>query len=68
MHARGAVLLHLVAEADPSIPVIFVDTQKMFPETLAYRETLTRLLGLANSSVIRPDAADRRKRAVKNVI
>src|SRR5215203_5093400 len=37
---ESAVLLHLVASADPAIPVIFVDTQKMFPETLAYREDL----------------------------
>ncbi|MFC3098642.1 phosphoadenylyl-sulfate reductase [Alteraurantiacibacter palmitatis] len=51
---ESAVLLHLVATADPSVPVIFVDTLKMFPETLAYRETLTSLLGLANSSVVQP--------------
>ncbi|MEO6042264.1 MAG: phosphoadenylyl-sulfate reductase [Croceibacterium sp.] len=54
---ESAVLLHLVASADPAIPVIFVDTQKMFPETLAYRETLSGLLGLANSSVVQPDQA-----------
>src|SRR5688572_11836954 len=54
---ESAVLLHLVASADPTIPVIFVDTQKMFPETLDYRETLTERFGLVNSSVIQPDAA-----------
>src|SRR5687768_5601792 len=54
---ESAVLLHLVASADPTIPVIFVDTQKMFPETLDYRATLTERFGLANSSVIQPDAA-----------
>jgi len=54
---ESAVLLHLVAQADPSVPVIFVDTLKMFGETLAYRETLTRLLGLVNSSVVAPDEA-----------
>lgn len=53
---ESAVLLHLVAQADPSVPVIFVDTLKMFPETLAYREKLVERLGLANSFSIEPDA------------
>src|SRR3990170_5728948 len=39
---ESAVLLHLVATADSTIPVIFVDTMKMFHETLEYRDTLTR--------------------------
>ena len=54
---ESAVLLHLVAQADPSVPVIFVDTLKMFPETLDYRETLVERLGLTNSRVVQPDAA-----------
>ncbi|WP_305098238.1 phosphoadenylyl-sulfate reductase [Croceibacterium aestuarii] len=52
---ESAVLLHLVAAADPATPVIFVDTLKMFPETLAYRDTLVAHLGLTNSSVVTPD-------------
>ncbi len=51
---ESAVLLHLVAKADPNIPVVFVDTLKMFPETLAYRDTLTKVLGIRNSEIIRP--------------
>jgi phosphoadenosine phosphosulfate reductase len=54
---ESAVLLHLVAQADPATPVIFVDTMKMFQETLDYRETLTQRLGLTNSSVVQPDPA-----------
>ncbi len=54
---ESAVLLHLVAGADRSIPVVFVDTLKMFPETLAYRDTLVERLGIVNSSVVQPDAA-----------
>jgi phosphoadenosine phosphosulfate reductase len=53
---ESAVLLHLVAQADRKVPVIFVDTLKMFPETLAYRETLATLLGQTSSSVVTPDA------------
>ena len=52
---ESAVLLHLVATADPTVPVIFVDTLKMFQETLDYRGTLTERLGLVNSSVVTPD-------------
>ncbi len=44
--AESAVLLHLVAKADPAIPVLFLDTGKHFPETLAYRDELTDRLGL----------------------
>jgi len=54
---ESAVLLHLVAQADPATPVIFVDTLKMFQETLDYREALTKRLGLVNSSVVQPDPA-----------
>lgn len=54
---ESAVLLHLMAEADRTVPVIFVDTLKMFPETLDYRDTLIAHLGIANSSVVTPDAA-----------
>jgi phosphoadenosine phosphosulfate reductase len=54
---ESAVLLHLVAQADPATPVIFVDTLKMFRETLAYREQLIQHLGLTNNSVVTPDPA-----------
>ena len=54
---ESAVLLHLVAQADPATPVIFVDTLKMFDETLAYRETLIERLGLSDNAVVQPDPA-----------
>ncbi|RVT39474.1 phosphoadenylyl-sulfate reductase [Sphingobium algorifonticola] len=53
--AESAVLLHLVAQADPEVPVIFVDTRKMFPETLAYRDQLVAQLGIRNSLTVTPD-------------
>ena len=53
---ESAVLLHLVAKADPAIPVIFVDTLKMFPETLDYRKTLIETFGIKNASIVTPDA------------
>lgn len=54
---ESAVLLHMVALADPATPVIFTDTMRMFPETLAYRNTLVRRLGLSDVRVFRPDPA-----------
>lgn len=55
--AESAVLLDLVARVDPSTPVIFVDTGRLFPETLAYQETLSRHLDLLDVRVVRPSAA-----------
>ncbi|GGD56665.1 phosphoadenylyl-sulfate reductase [Erythrobacter arachoides] len=52
---ESAVLLDLVSRADPTVPVIFVDTLKMFPETLAYRDTLIERFGIVNAEVVRPD-------------
>lgn len=52
---ESAVLLHLVAQADPDVPVIFVDTLKMFPETLAYRDELVARFGIRNSETVAPD-------------
>lgn len=54
--AESAVLLHLVASVDPSVPVIFLDTLKHFPETLAYRDLLIARLGLTDVRIVRPDA------------
>jgi len=54
---ESAVLLHLVAQAAPATPVLFLDTGKMFPETLAYRDTLVTRLGLSDLRVLTPDAA-----------
>ena len=52
---ESAVLLHLIAEASRQVPVIFVDTLKMFPETLAYRDELVRRFGFAHSWTVEPD-------------
>jgi phosphoadenosine phosphosulfate reductase len=55
--AESAVLLHMIAEVDRSVPVIFLDTLKLFPETLAYREALSARLGLTDVRVVQPDPA-----------
>lgn len=52
--AESAVLLDLVAQIDPAIPVLFLDTGELFDETLEYRRQLTDKLGLADVRVIKP--------------
>ncbi|MFK4793209.1 phosphoadenylyl-sulfate reductase [Sphingobium sp. ZW T5_29] len=53
---ESAVLLHLVAMADRNVPVIFVDTLKMFTETLDYRDTLIGRFGFTDSRAVTPIA------------
>ena len=53
--AESAVLLHMIAEIDRDVPVIFTNTQKMFGETLAYRDELSERLGFTDLRVYRPD-------------
>lgn len=44
--AQSAVLLHMVTQIKPDIPVIFIDTQHLHAETYRYKRDLTNLLGL----------------------
>ena len=53
--AESAVLLHMVASIDRSVPVISLDTGKLFWETVAYRSRLISLLGLTDIRIIKPD-------------
>lgn len=51
---ESAVLLDLVAQVNPATPVIFLETGKHFPETLAYRDTLIQRLGLTDVRSVAP--------------
>lgn len=59
--AESAALLHLVSQIDASVPVLFLETGKHFPETLAYRDLLTDRLGL-NLVNVYPDLEDLQSR------
>lgn len=52
--AQSAVLLHLWSVVCRELPVTFIDTGFLFPETLAYRDRLAARLGL-DVRVLRPD-------------
>ena len=51
---ESAALLKVMADVDPAIPVIFLDTGWLFEETLAYRDNLTAMLGLRDVRSVKP--------------
>jgi phosphoadenosine phosphosulfate reductase len=55
--ADSAVLLHMAAQIDKALPVLFLETGVLFPETLAYRDRLVELLDLRNVISIAPSRA-----------
>ncbi len=65
--AESAVLLHLVASIAPATPVLFLDTRRHFPETLAYRDLLIERLGLTGVLNLTPDAAVLEARDASNL-
>ncbi len=56
--AESAVLLDLAAKVSPDIPVLFLDTGKLFGETKRYRDTLIEKLGLMAVKTLTPDDQD----------
>ena len=56
--SESAVLLHMLAQVDPTIPVVFLNTGKLFGETLRYRDRLQDVLGLTDLRVMGPHPAD----------
>jgi len=53
--ADSVVLLHLISTIDRTLPVLFLDTEMLFPETLAYQVDVAGRLGLTDVRRIRPD-------------
>lgn len=52
--AESAVLLKLVADIDPRTPILFLNTGKLFGETLRYRDRLQEALGLGDVRSLSP--------------
>jgi phosphoadenosine phosphosulfate reductase len=51
---ESAVLLKFIADVDPSLPVLFLDTLWLFKETLAYRDALVERLKLTDVRTVTP--------------
>ncbi|QUD88744.1 phosphoadenylyl-sulfate reductase [Phenylobacterium montanum] len=56
--SESAVLLHMAAQIDPDIAVIFLDTGMLFGQTLDYRKQLAQRLGLTGVRDERPQFQD----------
>ena len=56
--AESVVLLHMAAVVDKATPVLFIDTQMLFTETLEYQQEVSERLGLKNVQIIRADDED----------
>ncbi len=56
--AESVVLLHLAAMVKRDVPVIFIDTEMLFAETLVYQQDVAERLRLENVTVIRADDID----------
>jgi len=54
--AESVVLLHMAPVVDRS-PVICIDTEMLFAETLVYQADVSERLGLTNVRIIHADAA-----------
>lgn len=53
--ADSAVLLHMIAEIDSTVPVIFLETGKHFAETIAYRDRLVEDFGMTELHIVGPE-------------
>ncbi|MEX0282212.1 MAG: phosphoadenylyl-sulfate reductase [Arenibacterium sp.] len=53
--AESVALLHLAAVIDRDVPVLFIDTEMLFTETLIYQADVAEKLGLRNMHIIRAD-------------
>lgn len=56
--AESVVLLHMIAQIDKDTPVIFLDTEMLFPETLIYQRVVAAKLGLTDVRVMTPNRND----------
>ena len=57
--AESAVMLALIADVAPDMPIIFLETGMHFPQTLDYKDTLIERLGLSNVRNQTPDPEQR---------
>lgn len=61
---QAAVMLHLIHENAPEIPVVFIDTGFLFPETYQYMEELSARLPKLDLRVYQPTVSAARMQAL----
>lgn len=53
--AESVVLLHMISVMKPDTPVVFIDTEMLFPETIEYQLEIVKTLDLRDVRRIRPN-------------
>jgi phosphoadenosine phosphosulfate reductase len=66
--AESAAMLSLIAEADPGMPIVFIDTGMHFHQTLQYRDTLRNFLKLTDIRNVLPVAEEVKAADPKGVL
>ncbi|RPJ35598.1 MAG: phosphoadenylyl-sulfate reductase [Verrucomicrobiaceae bacterium] len=61
---QAAVMLHLIHEHAPQIPIVFIDTGYLFPETYRYIEQLSGLLEKLDLRIYQPSVTAARMEAL----
>ena len=56
--AESVVLLHMISLIDRTLPVVFVDTEMLFDETITYQTQVADTLGLTDVRRISANASD----------
>ncbi|MEM0946806.1 MAG: phosphoadenylyl-sulfate reductase [Pseudomonadota bacterium] len=56
--AESVALLHMLSVADRSVPVLFLDTKMLFPETLDYQREVAATLRLGDVRILTPDRTE----------
>lgn len=64
--AESVVMLALIADVDPSLPVVFIDTGMHFPQTLDYKDEVIERLGLTGVRTATPSETERKVLDPKN--
>ena len=66
--AESAAMLGLIAEVDPGLPVVFIDTGMHFQQTLQYRDTLRDVLELSDIRTVHPDRDEQKRIDPKGIL
>ena len=56
--AESAVLLHMISNIERNLPVVFINTLKLFNETIDYKDRLVREFSLKNVIELTPSKED----------
>ena len=53
--AESAIILHMISKINKGFPIVFINTLKLFQETIDYKNYLKKSLGLQNIIEIQPE-------------